>query len=50
LKLIKQGSKGDEKSDLSFTHQEYPSFLLKNMMKKAHQHLASYNAITTDPL
>jgi signal transduction histidine kinase len=46
---IKQGSKGDEKSDLSFTHQEYSKFLLKNGdYKKAYQHLASYNAITTD--
>jgi hypothetical protein len=26
---IKQGNRGDEKSDLSFTHQEYSSFIKK---------------------
>jgi hypothetical protein len=37
---IKQGNKGDEKSDLSFTHQEYPSFI-KNAKFKAYEHLAA---------
>jgi two-component system NarL family sensor kinase len=44
---IKQGNKGDEKSDLSFTHQEYSKFLLKiGAFKAAYQHLAAYNTIT----
>jgi two-component system NarL family sensor kinase len=45
---INQGNKGDEKSDLSFTHQEYSKFLLKNAkFKEAYEHLAAYNDITT---
>ncbi|WP_232226259.1 ATP-binding protein [Flavobacterium sp. ACAM 123] len=45
---IKKGNQGDEKSDLSFTHQEYSKFLLKNgNYKKAYEHLATYNSITT---
>jgi hypothetical protein len=31
---IKQGNKGDEKSDLSFTHQEYSSFIKMQNLKK----------------
>lgn len=43
------GNKGNEKSDLSFTHQEYSKFLLKNgNFKKAYQNLAIYNALTTE--
>lgn len=46
---IKQGYEGNEKSDLSYAHQEYSKFLLKNRnYKKAYQHLAAYNAITTN--
>ncbi|WP_415583336.1 ATP-binding protein [Flavobacterium frigoris] len=43
------GNKGNEKSDLSFTHQEYSKFLLKNGdFKKAYQNLAIYNTLTTE--
>lgn len=48
-KAIKMGTKGDEKSDLSFTHQEYSKFLLKKGdFEKAYQNLSAYNAITAD--
>ncbi|MFV5689419.1 ATP-binding protein [Flavobacterium sp. ZT3R25] len=44
---IKFGNAGDEKSDLSFSHQEYSKFLLKNgEFQKAYQNLALYNTIT----
>ena len=46
---IKFGNSGDEKSDLSFSHQEYSKFLLKNgEFKKAYENLALYNTITAD--
>lgn len=48
-KAILLGEKGDEKSDLSFTHQEYSKFLLKNGdFEKAYQNLAAYNTITAN--
>jgi signal transduction histidine kinase len=48
-KAIKLGNNGDEKSDLSFTHQEYSKFLLKKgNYEKAYQNLASYNAINAE--
>ncbi|MFV5692733.1 ATP-binding protein [Flavobacterium sp. LT1R49] len=44
---IKFGNAGDEKSDLSFSHQEYSKFLLKNgEFQKAYENLALYNTIT----
>ncbi|TDE03863.1 sensor histidine kinase [Flavobacterium hiemivividum] len=44
---IALGNKGNEKSDLSFTHQEYSRFLLKNgNYKKAYENLAAYNDLT----
>ncbi|MBP6180368.1 ATP-binding protein [Flavobacterium sp.] len=46
---IKFGNEGDEKSDLSFSHQEYSKFLLKNgEFKKAYENLALYNTITAE--
>jgi two-component system NarL family sensor kinase len=48
-KAILLGNKGDEKSDLSYTHQEYSKFLLKNGdFEKAYQNLATYNTLTTE--
>ncbi|MNP96837.1 Oxygen sensor histidine kinase NreB [compost metagenome] len=45
---IKLGNLGNEKSDLSYSHQEYSEFLLKNKeYQKAYENLALYNAITT---
>ena len=48
-KAIKLGNEGDEKTDLSYTHQEYSDFLLKNGdYRKAYENLALYNRITTE--
>jgi two-component system NarL family sensor kinase len=48
-KAIKLGNQGDEKFDLSLTHQEYSAFLLKTKdYKKAYENLALYNKITAD--
>ena len=45
---IKLGNEGTEKSDLSYSHQEYSKFLLKNGdYKKAYENLAIYNALTS---
>ncbi|MFV5701972.1 ATP-binding protein [Flavobacterium sp. XS2P12] len=44
---IRLGNDGEEKSDLSFSHQEYSKFLLKNgEFQKAYENLALYNSIT----
>ncbi|MFV5695871.1 ATP-binding protein [Flavobacterium sp. LB3P122] len=44
---IKFGNLGIEKSDLSFSHQEYSKILLKNgEFEKAYKNLALYNTIT----
>ncbi|MFV5693630.1 response regulator [Flavobacterium sp. LT1R49] len=49
LNAIKLGNKGIEKSDLSFTHQEYSKYLLNNgEYKKAYENLAIYNKITEE--
>jgi signal transduction histidine kinase len=46
---IKFGNEGNEKSDLSFSHQEYSKFLLKNgEFQKAYENLALYNTITAE--
>jgi signal transduction histidine kinase len=46
---ITLGNKGQEKSDLSFSHLEYSKFLLKNgKYKKAYENLDSYNTITAE--
>nr|WP_314895609.1 ATP-binding protein [uncultured Flavobacterium sp.] len=46
---IRLGNEGDEKSDLSFSHQEYSKFLLKNgKFQKAYENLALYNSITAE--
>ncbi len=46
---IQLGTKGDEKSDLSFTHQEYSKFLLKTgNYQKAYEQLALFNKITNE--
>lgn len=43
------GKKGSEKSDLSYSYQEYSKFLLKTGdYKKAYENLALYNKITTE--
>lgn len=45
---IKLGNEGTEKSDLSYSHQEYSKFLLQNGdYKKAYENLALYNALTS---
>ncbi|WP_269685179.1 tetratricopeptide repeat-containing sensor histidine kinase [Flavobacterium lacustre] len=45
---IKLGNEGTEKSDLSYSHQEYSKFLLKNGdYKKAYENLDIYNALTS---
>ncbi|WP_348810875.1 tetratricopeptide repeat-containing sensor histidine kinase [Flavobacterium maritimum] len=45
---IKLGNEGSEKSDLSYSLQEYSKFLLKNKeYQKAYENLALYNTITT---
>ncbi|WP_281299360.1 tetratricopeptide repeat-containing hybrid sensor histidine kinase/response regulator [Flavobacterium limnophilum] len=47
LKAIALGKSGDQKSDLSYSHQEYSKFLLKNKdYKKAYENLDLYNKIT----
>ena len=47
LNAIKLGNAGDEKSDLSYSHEEYSKFLLKNgRHKEAYENLVIYNAIT----
>lgn len=49
LKAILLGTKGNEKSDLSYSHQEYSRFLLKKGdYKKAYENLALYNSITEE--
>ncbi|MFV8375979.1 response regulator [Flavobacterium sp. LB1P71] len=49
LNAIKLGNEGIEKSDLSFTHQEYSKYLLNNKeYKKAYENLAIYNKITEE--
>ena len=46
---IKLGIKGQEKSDLSFSHLEYSKFLLKSgQFQKAYENLADYNKITAE--
>lgn len=48
-KAIELGIKNDEKSDLSFSYQEYSRFLLKQGdYKKAYENLAKYNALTAE--
>lgn len=48
-KALKLGKEGNEKSDLSFTHQEYAKFLFKiKDFEKAYQNLNAYNQITTE--
>ena len=45
---IKLGQKGNEKSDLSFSYQEYSKFLFKKKdFEKAYQNLNAYNELTT---
>ena len=49
LKAIKLGNKGNEKSDLSYSHQEYSRFLLKKgEYKEAYENLALYDKITEE--
>lgn len=49
MKAIKLGNEGNEKSDLSYSHQEYSRFLLKKgEYKKAYENLALYNKITQE--
>jgi signal transduction histidine kinase/CheY-like chemotaxis protein len=49
LIAIKLGTSGDEKSDLSYAHQEYSKFLMKKGdYKKAYENLAIYNKITEE--
>ena len=49
VKAIQLGNKAGEKSDLSYSHQEYSKFLLKNGdYKKAYENLAIYNTITEE--
>lgn len=46
---IQLGQQGNEKSDLSFTYQEYSNFLFKiKNYKKAYQNLYAYNKITNE--
>ncbi|WP_413997817.1 ATP-binding protein [Flavobacterium sp. W1B] len=48
-KAIKEGSLGDEKSDLSFAHEEYSKFLMKSgNYKKAYENLILFNKITNE--
>ncbi|MFA9190208.1 ATP-binding protein [Flavobacterium sp. FZUC8N2.13] len=48
-KAIELGKKGNEKSDLSFSHQEYSKFLFKiKNYKKAYENLNAYNQITDE--
>ena len=49
LKAIQFGKSGNHDSDLSYSHQEYSKFLLKNKdYKKAYENLDLYNKITED--
>ena len=49
LNAIKFGKGGEEKSDLSYSHQEYSKFLLKNeRYKEAYENLVLYNKITEE--
>jgi signal transduction histidine kinase/CheY-like chemotaxis protein len=49
LNAIKLGNKGGDKSDLSYSHQEYSKFLLKKgNYKEAYQNLEIYNKITDE--
>lgn len=49
LKAINLGTKGNEKNDLAFAHQEYSKFLLKNGdYKKAYENLVIYDKITEE--
>ena len=49
LNAIKLGNSGSEKSDLSYSHQEYSKFLLKKgNYKKAYENLEIYNKITEE--
>ena len=49
LNAIKLGKSGGEKSDLSYSHQEYSKFLLKNgRYKEAYENLDIYNTITEE--
>lgn len=49
LKAIQLGEKQGSKSDLSYSHQEYSKFLLKNgNYKKAYENLDIYNKITEE--
>jgi len=49
LTAIKLGTEGNEKSDLSFSHQEYSKFLLKKGdYKQAYENLTLYNKITDE--
>ncbi|MFE3868183.1 response regulator [Flavobacterium sp. LS2P90] len=51
LEGINLGKKGNEKLDLSYTHQEYSKYLFKNgSYKKAYENLALYDKITADLL
>ncbi|WP_244533807.1 tetratricopeptide repeat-containing sensor histidine kinase [Flavobacterium granuli] len=46
---IKQGISGEEKSDLSFSHEEYAKFLMKKGdYKKAYENLLLFNQITKE--
>lgn len=46
---IRLGNKGQEKSDLSFSHLEYSKFLLKSgKYQKAYENLANYNTISAE--
>ena len=46
---IRLGNKGQEKSDLSFSHLEYSKFLLKiGQYQKAYKNLATYNTISAE--
>lgn len=48
-KAIELGKSEEEKSDLSFSHQEYSRFLLKTgEYKKAYENLAKYNLLTAE--
>lgn len=49
LKGIKLGNEGNEKLDLSYTHQEYSKYLFKNgNYKKAYENLVLYDKLTID--
>jgi signal transduction histidine kinase/CheY-like chemotaxis protein len=49
LTAIKLGTEGNEKSDLSYSHQEYSKFLLKKgNYKQAYENLTRYNTLTEE--